>query len=65
MKKVDICPVAHCKGIVVEPKVMCDRHWRKLPMATRADIFEAWRDRDKKRLKPMVRRIASAMDPSY
>lgn len=42
MKKIDICPVAKCSEIVHAPKVMCDKHWRRLPMPTRREIFGVW-----------------------
>lgn len=61
MKKIDICPVAKCSEIVHAPKLMCDAHWRKLPVPTRREIFEVWCNGSAKELKLMVNRIAGAM----
>lgn len=49
------CPVANCGTQIADDKVMCVRHWTRLPIATQQQIYRSWADT--LRTRPVTERV--------
>ena len=56
------CPVSTCPVLLDAGVLMCNPHWRRVPVALRWALLIAWKAKDRKRWRDAMRGAIAAVE---